>query len=99
MKSETPRTQYAADHEHSGLELAEKLERELNKWRDMAERLADFMSGGHVSACKCQKCDVYRELKQMRAAAMPNVQELSHSHRSLTHIWNDDNQMSWLSRN
>jgi hypothetical protein len=47
---------------------------ESEAWRDMAERLADFLPGGHLADCQCQKCNAYRELKQLRMAAMPNVE-------------------------
>ena len=31
--------------------------------------------------------------------SLPDVQELSYSHRSLTHAWIDDNQVSFVGRN
>ena len=43
---------------------------EMRKWRDMAERLSDFLPGGHRVDCECQKCVAYRELKRLRIATI-----------------------------
>jgi hypothetical protein len=90
MKSETPRTEAfqkaviqniaPADASHwydtaqKTASFARDLERELSQWREMADRLTDFLPGGHPADCNCQKCDAYREFKQLRSAAMPNVE-------------------------
>ena len=48
MKTDTPRTQYAADHSWSGLELAEQLERELNERNALIRELLTYNLPGDM---------------------------------------------------